>query len=108
MPMSELWKRAKPGWRSEADMQRAEARRAEANVKRGGMSVPEAGACAPTTRSPVMIRGFVASPSHPLHGADAEQVEALAEHAAGEVREREAAGPLRPLGLEHRQRVVEG
>ena len=41
MPSSGLWKRAEPGWRSEADMQRAEARRAEANVKREGVGGPE-------------------------------------------------------------------
>jgi hypothetical protein len=40
MPPSGLWKRAQPGWRSEADMQRAEAWRAEANVRRGGMGNP--------------------------------------------------------------------
>ena len=37
MPSSELWERAKPGGRSDADMQRAEARKAEANVKREGL-----------------------------------------------------------------------
>jgi len=41
---SGLWERAKPGGRSEADMQRAEAWRAEANVRREGMGIPEAGA----------------------------------------------------------------
>jgi hypothetical protein len=38
---SGLWKRAKPGWRSEADMQRAEARKAEANVRRESTGSPE-------------------------------------------------------------------
>jgi len=40
VPPSGLWERAQPGWRSEADMQRAEAWRAEANVRRGGMGNP--------------------------------------------------------------------
>ena len=41
MPSSGLWEQAKPGWRSAADMQRAEAWRAEANVRREGMGTPE-------------------------------------------------------------------
>jgi len=41
MPSSGLWKRAQAGCRSEADMQRAEAWRAEANVRREGMGSPE-------------------------------------------------------------------
>ena len=43
VPSSELWKRAQAGGRSEADMQRAEAWMAEANVQREGMGIPEAG-----------------------------------------------------------------
>jgi hypothetical protein len=50
VPSSGLWKRAEPrapirqrriGLRSEADMQRAEVRRTEANVRREGMGSPE-------------------------------------------------------------------
>ena len=40
MPPSGLWERAQPGWRSEADMQRAAAWRAEANVRRDGTGSP--------------------------------------------------------------------
>ena len=40
VPSSGLWERAQPGWRSEADMQRAEAWRAEANVRRDGTGSP--------------------------------------------------------------------
>ena len=41
MPSSGLWEQAKPGWRSAADTQRAEAGRAEANVQREGTGSPE-------------------------------------------------------------------
>jgi hypothetical protein len=41
VPSSGLWEQAEPGWRSAADTQRAEAGRAEANVKREGMGDPE-------------------------------------------------------------------
>jgi hypothetical protein len=41
VPSSVLWEQAQPGWRSAADTQRAEAGRAEANVKRDGMGDPE-------------------------------------------------------------------
>jgi len=43
MPSSGLWKQAQPGWRSAADMQRAEAWRAEANVQREGLGSPGPG-----------------------------------------------------------------
>jgi len=44
---------------------------------------------------------------HAFHGADPEQAEAVAEHAAGQVAEGQAAGAGGPLSLEDRQGVVE-
>jgi hypothetical protein len=41
MPSSGLWEQAQPGGRSAADMQRAEAGRAEASVRREGVGSPE-------------------------------------------------------------------
>ena len=40
-PSSGLWEQAQPGWRSAADMQRAEAWRAEVNVRREGTGSPD-------------------------------------------------------------------
>jgi hypothetical protein len=68
MPSSGLWERAEPGWRSEADTQRA-----EANVRREGMGTPgprrtmvviQSRSHAVSAHVPA-TRGFAIVPPHP-------------------------------------------